>query len=352
MGLGIMQLSSEDSLRLNVLVANAEAIRVDENALTVTGLQAGRELSLQLHPTCKPEKYLGLVRELLSGVVLGSPGGYPIFLRRWTRMGQIAGDQLDRLLRLGEPEAIMAVVCSPGLTVELARRAWWCAPNAEHARRMLENPRVAADGLGKELAEYLLEYLPFETEHSQMMESVRLVLQPGLIGDERRRRLWEAGRTRKSYRVGFLQALPDALPEAQSVRHDFGELAAPLAAVGGPLATLMKKVLDVPGQTFMEVAAEALRRPADQEVVAALLNAVGRYFAAARVPREEVDRLLAALPVLRDDAEAVRLLAGVSEELVTPIFARSDAVGSVMRTRIEPVVAPLLSCFERLRRGG
>ena len=84
-----MELSSEDSLRLNVMIANAEAVRIDENALIVYGLNGEREMKVQLNPNSRSDKYLMAVREMLSAAVLDSPGGYPVFLRRWTRMGWI-----------------------------------------------------------------------------------------------------------------------------------------------------------------------------------------------------------------------------------------------------------------------
>jgi hypothetical protein len=55
-------------------------------------------------------------------------------------MGQMRDESLEQLLMLGEPEAVVAAVGSPGLTEELARRAWWAMEDAENARRMLENP--------------------------------------------------------------------------------------------------------------------------------------------------------------------------------------------------------------------
>jgi hypothetical protein len=41
-------------------------------------------------------------------------------------------------------------------------------------------------------------------------------------------------------------------------------------------------------------------------------------------------------------------LAWIGEPLVNPIFARSDAIGSVMRKKIEPVMTPIqrqLACL-------
>jgi len=368
-----VELSSEDSLRLNVLIANAEAVRIDENALIVYGLNGEREMKVQLNPNCRSDKYLMAVREMLSSAVLDSPGGYPVFLRRWTRMGQIDSDQLDRLLKLGEPEAVMAVVCSPGLTDDLARLAWWSAPYAEHARRMLENKRVVAGKMGKVLAEYLIDHLPFETEHGDMLNTVRLVLQPGLITGEQRKRLWESGRSRATYRVGFLAIEPDHLLEPVALRWDLAEHHAALQrliATDNRYATMLHKLLDSPGQTFATVVVEAMRRPADQEVVSALLNAIGRYFSPVRCsqqhwrdmesifahvdvllsgPDAELKALLDAVPSLREDIRAMLVLGHLDESPLIPIFAVSDAVGSVMRKKIEPVTTPMLEQFAQLR---
>lgn len=367
-----MPLTNEDALRINVLIANAEAIRIDENTLTVYGLQGEREMKVALNPNCRTEQYLQQVRELLSGQVLGSPGGYPVFLRRWTRMGQINNEDLDKLLMIGEPEAVVAVSRSRQLTDELARRAWWVAPYSENARRMLENPAVVAGTMGPVLAEFLVEHLPFESEHQDMLDTVRLVLKPGLISPETRKKLWDSGRIRKTYRVGFLAAEPDALPDPVAARHDLEQyrpLLAPLAA-DNPYATLLFKLLDSPGQTFLEVGADVLQKPADQDVVTALVNAIGNYFRAARPAApslreiESIDasvealcsgdsgplyQLLQTVPQLAADIRAMIFLAHIDEAIITPIFAHSDAVGTVMRKKIAPVVTPILQQFAVLR---
>lgn len=368
-----VELSSEDALRLNVLIANAEAVRIDEGAMVVYGLKGQQEMKVALNPTCAAERYLTRVRETLAAVVLDSPGGYPVFLRRWTRMGQIDNEQLDRLLRIGEPEAVMAVVCSPGLTDELARRAWWVAPYSEHARRMLERPRIVAGPMGPVLADHLVEHLPFETEHRDILETVRLVLQSGLLDEERRRRLWEAGRSKKTYRVGFLETTPDELPELASPRPDLIDhqpAIAPLADRGNPYAALLSKMLDGCGQNFIDTALDALRRPADQEVVSALLNAIGRYFHPVRWttdrfrdgealqaaangfagdPDDGLSELIGAVPSLEAEIRAMLALSLVDEGLVIPVFAHSDAVGSVMRKKIEPILAPVAAHLTLLR---
>ena len=65
-------------------------------------------------------------------------------------------------------------------------------------------------------------------------------------------------------------------------------------------------------------------------------------------PQEPLLELLNALPDDRCTMEALLILAQVDGELVTPIFARSSAVGSVMRKRIEPVVTPILAQLDTL----
>lgn len=365
-------LSSEDSLRLNVLIANSEAIRIDENNLVVYGLKGGQEMKVTLNPNARSDKYLQAVRELLSGQVLGSPGGYPVFLRRWTRMGQINNEDLDKLLMIGEPEAVIAVTRSKQLDDELARRAWWVAPYAENARAMLSNPAIVAGSMGPVLAEFLVEHLPFESEHQDMLDTVRLVLQPGLIQADKRQKLWDAGRNRKTYRIGFLATEPDTLPDPVAARADLDHYREALEALvsDNHHADLLLKLLDGRGQTFLEVAADVLKKPADQDVATAAVNAIGEYFAAVRPDtpglREiaaieacvcelcdahsgKLCELLQAVPDLNREIQAMIFLAHIDEAIVTPIFSHTDAVGSVMRKRLEPVVMPILEQFDILR---
>jgi hypothetical protein len=364
-----VELSSEDALRLNVLIANAQAIRIDENSMTVYGLNGEQEMKFPLSPTGRREQYVQAVRSMLSSMVLDSPGGYPVFLRRWTRMGQIDNDQLDRLLKLGEPEAVMAVVCARNLSDELARRAWWCAPYAEYARRMLESPHVVAGTMGKVLADYLVEHLPFETEPRDMLNTVRLVLQGELVDEEQRQKLWESGARQKSYRIGFLETLPHDLPEKQPARADLSGYAASLEALGeNPYAQLLLRLLDQPGQSFLAVAEDVLLNPYDQDVASALFNALGRHGISLRraeglrelgeidtlIERlwredEQLKALLDTMPALHEEIRAMLRLAHVSEYLLNPIFGQTDAVGTVMQEKIEPVTLPLARDIARLR---
>lgn len=374
-----MELSPEDSLRLNVMLANElEAVRIDESSMTVYGLSPQGETAVRLNPNCREESYVRQVKELLSTQVLGSPGGYPVYLKRWTRMGQTRDNNLDKLLMLGEPEAVVAVVHARGLTRDLARRAWWAMPSADNARKMLARDCVADSELGRELAEFLIEFLPFEESPQDMIESVRLILKPGLIDAEARDKIWSRGRHKNTYYVGFLQAVPDELPEQQPPHpaHDRvrGALE-PLLDQGNPAAQLLDRLYSAPGQAYLRTVETVLRKPNNQDVVVELFEALKDYFSPVAVPDDErlreiepllaqaerrrrdplasgdtaLAELLEQVPEQGDAVHAMCVFSAVGERLVAPIFARTDAIGSVMRRKIEPITTPLFQHLQVLR---
>jgi predicted metal-dependent peptidase len=373
----LMGLSSADSLRLHVLLRQAlQAVRIDKSRMQVHALTEQGEARVVLNPNCKDDAYLKQVRQLLSSHVLGSPGGYPVYLKRWTRMGQARKQSLERLLLLGEPEAVAAVVHAPDLTEELARRAWWAVPSADNARRMLACARAADSPMGPVLAHYLVDYLPFEQEPQAMIDSVRLVLRPGLIDARTRAQLWGRCQRKNSYYVGFLQALPDALPVQISPHPDWERLRgrlAELCGAGNPYAVQLLRVLGAPGQAFLDTAERVLHKPNNQDVVVALLEAVGAYFAPVRpdeVRRRRIEAVLAdaealgdagaerpealrelrqTLPGFDESIRAMLVLSMLSEQLVAPIFGLTDAIGTLMRRKIEPVAGPILAQFAVLR---
>ncbi len=366
----MMDLSSEDALRLNVLLANRpQAIRIDESTMTLYGLVEQGEVRVPLNPNCRDDRYLRKVRELLSGQVLGSPGGFPVFLRRWSRMGQTRNENLHNLLLLGEPEAVVALTCAGGLSDELARRAWWTAQDPDNARRMLNIPAVVNGGMGPVLARFLIDYLPFETEPLRLVESLRLALQPGLIDGEQRDALWRRGRRKPAYYLGFLAGLPDDLPERRRPR-DFSaaESAAlrALAEAGNPFAGQLLRISGGAGQSFLHTLLKVMEKPSNQDVVTLLLDLLRDYLKTLRpagdpdmtleaLQRESADVDLPAFEACRQAAvgrerelRTLYLLSGVGYGIVRPVFSKSDAIGSLMRKRLEPVFTPLRAYIESL----
>lgn len=369
-----MDLSAEDNLRLNVLLAqNLQAVRIDESKMIVYALTDKGEAKVPLRPNCKDEKYIKNVKALLSTNVMGSPGGYPVFLKRWTRMGQARDESLQQLLLLGEPEAVVAAVHASGLTDELAERAWWAMPCSENARRMLEKEAVVKGKMGPVLADFLIEFLPFEEDQRAMIESVRLVLQPGLISDEEKQQLWNRAKTRRSFYVGFLHATPDDLPEQASQHPAFErthEKIQLLINESNPYAMLLDKVLSDSGQSFIATVDAALKKPGDQDVVVSLLDAIAVYFSAIRpetfsigdieaICKEaeklcgcgdtRITDLISVAPEMQAEIEAMTVLSCLSVELLNPIFGRTDAIGTVMRKKIRPITDPVFAQLECLR---
>jgi hypothetical protein len=358
-----MDLSHEDALRLNVLLANKPlAIRIDESSMTLYGLSDKGEARISLNPNCRDDLYLRKVREMLSGHVQGSPGGYPIYLKRWNRMGQTRDENLAQLLLLGEPEAVVAVTCANGLSDELARRAWWTQQDPDNARRMLNVPAVVQGKMGPALAQFLIEYLPFETEPMLVVESLRLALQPGLIPDQLRADLWKRCLRKPSYYLGFLASTPDDLPDAVAARPlDVQEVAAfdALAAAGNPFAQQWLRICSAQGQAFLTTVLKVMEKPANQDVVSLLLEVVRCYLEPLRPtgdPDLDLEALthqaetledpalaacLARMPGREQELRSLYLLSGLGYGVVRPVFSKTDAIGSLMRSRLAPIFEPL-----------
>ena len=370
------ELTPEDSLRLNVMLAgDIQAIRIDATNITIYGLSPRGTATVKLHPIGRSDQYLRTVRELLAGFAIGSPGGYPVYLQRWTRMGQARDKGLDRLLLLGEPEAVTSVAYSNGLTDELARRVWWTMPIADHARRMLERDCVVQGEMGKVLADYLIEHLPFESSAHVIMDTIRILLQPGLIDNKTRLTLWRKGEVDNAYHVGFLAALPDAIPAQLPAREDFDITQSKLASLIAQeniFAQQLLRLLSGTGQTFLHYYDEVLRYPADKDVVLVLLDALDVYYSALRPHHacsgtsvEEIinnvelfitskdnetaiGQLLQTVPELAHEIRAMLALSCIDVHIATPIMSQTTASGTLMRKKLEPVSNPILQLLSVL----
>ncbi len=372
----MIELSTEDALRLNVLASQADAIRIDEGKMVVYGLQGDQEVKVTLKPTGRHDAYLRRVRELFSTIAIDSPGGYPVFLQRWTRMGQVDHGRLRQLLRLGEEEAAVAVACAPGLDDQLARLVWWAAHGSEVARKMLAREAVVEGEMGGVLARFLIEFLPFEESPFDLLESVRLVLQPGLIDEQQRERLWAAGRRKAAYRVGFLLADPAMLPAGVDARQEsMNEMARVSSGQPADIDGLaeFRSWLSAPSaRVWFTTAAEVIDQLAQPEVAVALMVAIGDRLAPVRSllpaqlqqPRPLLEVLAdsdssvdtVALPGWQDDdrptsrelLRALVALSQVGEHSLDVILAQTDAVGTVLRRRLAPLTGPLQSILQQM----
>jgi len=366
-----MELSSEDAFRLNVLLANVvKAVRINESTMVVHALTDQGEAKVPLNPNCRDDRYLPLVRDLLSGHAMGSPGGYPVYLQRWTRMGQASSENLQQLLLLGDDEAIIAVVCSPDITDELARRAWWAAPTSDNARRMLCASAVIQGEMGPVLADHLVEHLAFEDDPQIMIDSVSLLLQPGLVDAPTILKVWAKAKKKNSYLVGFLKtlpkALPEVLPEHAQYKH-YEAVLAPLIEQDNALAVCCLHSFSAQGQTYWQSCETVLKKPINQDVVTDLFETI-RYHcvvfqpadwaaqqeadldsviaaveARLQQPEPALQALLTCAPALRPRLEAMMVFACLGFSVLRPVFAKSSAIGTLMRKKLKPITDPIFT---------
>jgi hypothetical protein len=376
-----MPLSNEDNLRLNVLLRqNLYALRIDESKMHVEALTEKGEAQVSLNPNCRDEKYIPMVKEMISTYVLGSPIGYPVYIHRWTRMGQSRKhESLQNLLKLGESEAVVAVAHTEGLPVELAQHAWWALPTEENARTLLRHQSVIENELGKELAMFLMEFLPFESDAMRIVETVSLLLQPGILADEDRQSLWKKASHKSAYYPGFLITAADNLPCQVDEHENFTNLSHRLGdtiAQGNKVAKYYLWLHSDRGRAFLHTIKLSLNRPAQQDVVVALFNAIGHYFSDLGLSRRyrtieelqainenicdgkcgpeysqlatEINQLTNLSAGSDKRIQAMLGLAQLSETLLDPLFGGTDCLGSVMRKRIKPVSEPLLEMVRQL----
>ena len=350
------ELSPEDELRLNVLFnTDLKAVRIDESNMTLWALTPQGEASVPLKPNERTDRYLKRVRELLSGHALGSPGGYPVHLTRWTRQSQsgLSPKHLAQLLLIAEEEAVVAVVHSSALTDEMARHAWWCMPTIENARLMLMRDVVVQGSMGRTLAEFLVDHLAFLHEDDVgILDTVAVMLYSGVLTDAERLSIWKRGTTRNSYYVAFLELHPNNLPNPRDARADHTSV--PQLA-DNAYSVMLTKALSGQGQTFLLTLSHILDRPEVQEVVNHTLNALAQWCAPLRELDEATrdaarEALLATAPQFEADCTALDTLASTDADTVRPIFLKTTAIGSLMRRKIEPIVTPLMDSITALRR--
>jgi hypothetical protein len=241
---------------------------------------------------------------------------------------------------------------------------------AENARQMLHKQAVREGRMGRVLAAYLVEHLPFESEAEKQIDTVRLVLQPGLLEPEQREDLWRKAARKAPYFVGFIATLPDAIPDEQEPHPLWSahrETLVSLADAGNPVAAALLRVLSPAGQAWVQTLYRIFKKPSTQDVVNITLDEMAAYFGMLRdtpmdATLEELEAEAktwmsdnaAAREVLdlEGDLEAavfsVRVLSGMGYGVVRPVFKGTTAIGSLMRRKLEPVMTPLAVHLDRL----
>ncbi|MDA8093558.1 MAG: hypothetical protein M0T84_06515 [Betaproteobacteria bacterium] len=331
-----MELVAEDVFCLQVMLASGvQAIRVDESALCVYALTHKGEARVVLHPQGNVERYLRLVRELLVEHAMESGQGYRERPRRRSQVFHIESANLEPLLLTGDVQALSSVARSARLTDELAARVWWAMPNADHARRMLERECVAHGQTGKALAQFLIGDLPFESD-SEIIESLVILLQNGLVEESQRMALWKKGAHKPVYYVPFLAVTPDDLPCARAARPDWEALCGQTAARAESDGRMRRlcRVLAGNGQAFLQACAFVLTHADQQDLVIAALGVLSEYFRLPADAEEPADPS-------RDEL-AMRALSRVGPWRLREFLPDSTVSGTLMRARLKPLTDEVL----------
>lgn len=370
-----MPLSNEDNLRLNVLCAQqVNAIRINESSMLLTAITDRGEARIELRPNSRHEAYLRDVREFLSEKFLGMPGGFPRHLTRWNRMG-MGKLSPQKMLLLGEPEAIVALTYSSELDAQLAAHVWWALQSAEIARNLLRSSSVAESDLGVELAQFLLEFLPFEERPLDVVDSVKLCLQGQLLSKQSKSTLWERAKRKNPYFVGFLLAGPQSIPLDEAAHSSYTDICSLLNVElqkNNQYAVYFTHFLSPDGRKWLKSLSMALLKPAEPDVVIALFIGIDHYIQLGLKPSRGVlnietallqarrmcepahaDEALSAVSQLlnnrqTDQFRAMLVLAQLGEHTLNRYFGGHDASGTVMRKHLEPLISQINSSIQSL----
>lgn len=321
-----MDLSPEDSLRLNVLLCqDVKAIRINESQLILYALLNDREISIKLTANCSEGEYVKHVKAFLSSQILDSPAGYPVFLKRWTRMGHLTNEKIGELLKLAEPEAVIAVIYANHISIEHAQYAWWANSSVEVARQLLSHQNIVKSKLAGELSQFLLEFLPFETEAKDIIANVKLLVDNQLISQQEINSLWKKGKRKAAYLIGFLHCKPKYLTNISTeylpqidLNHDF---------------------LNYEEQIYIQTCLTALERFSDQDSIVLLYETMQKYFLSLYKNALKLD--IANNDVYAQRLKAITSLGNIQQQDLIPILSHSNAVGSLLRKKLGTITEPI-----------
>ena len=342
-------LTPEDTLRLNVLISTCVAIRIDIYKLVVVGLTENKkEQTITLNPSGDSTKTIQAVQKLLVSKILGSMGGYPSYLKRWSRMGQVGSSNLKSLLKIGNIEAVVAVANSQNLNDEVLDLVWWCATNtdqqAEIGRFLLTRDFVAKHSVGQKIAHYLLEFLPFTNDTTQLIDTTNLLLQDDLISQTAKDRLWKQGQRKTAFLVGFIERMEGNLPNNNNT-----------VALDSSIKEL-ECVNSEQGQIMLQTIHHILKKINQEHVLYRTLEVLGTYLSHPMVQRladieqcqTQAENILAQLGLDNEKIKARLLLAGVSEQLVVGTISAHSLAGSAIRKKLSNVLEPIQAALKLL----
>lgn len=313
-------ISSADSLKLNILIKTSIAIRIDRYKLEVIGLnKEHQEKIVKLNPGIDSDAYIKLVQQFLTEKVLGSMGGYPSYLKRWSRMGQVDSANLSSLLKIGNPAAVIAVSNSKNLSEDLLNLVWWCATNtdeqAEIGRFLLSKPELIDNDIAKNIANYLLEFLPFSENQLDLINTANLILQKDLISDEKKAKLWKTGARKHYILIGFLERQKGNLPEDGNQ-----------------------------DEIFVRTCIHILKKINQEYILYRVLELISQHFSRdldTTLTKITSEDFIQKVQNLDNKEEAKEMLARVGEHLVISEISAHALCGSTIRKKLDYILKPI-----------
>lgn len=321
-----MNLSPEDNLRLNVLLCqDVKAIRINDSQLILYALLNDKEISVKLTANCSEDEYVKHVKAFLSSQILDSPAGYPVFLKRWTRMGHLTNEKIGELLKLAEPEAVIAVIYANHISIEHAQYAWWANSSVEVARQLLSHQNIVKSKLAGELSQFLLEFLPFETEAKDIITDVKLLVDNQLITQQEINSLWKKGKRKAAYLIGFLHCNPKYLTS--------------VSAEYFPAINISHCIFSHEEQIYIQTCLAALDRFSDQDSIVLLYETMQIFFANLR--QNFLEKSISNNELYEDLSKAINILSNIQQQDLIPILSHSNAVGSLLRKKLGTITDPI-----------
>jgi len=335
-------LSDEDTLKINVLIATSIAIRIDLYKQVVVGLSKNKkEQIVKLNPSQDSAKYINEVRSLLVNKTLGTMGGYPSYLKRWSRMGQVSSTNLMSLLMIGNIEAVVAVSNSKNLDNETLELVWWCATNtdqqAEIGRYLLRHDFVVGHAVGNNIADFLLEFLPFTSDITKQIDTTNLILQGTLISEKSKSQLWKQGQRKTALLVGFIERMQNKLPNTNNT------------AGLNCNEPMLDNICSVQGQILLTTIQHILKKINQEHVLYRSLDVLGQYLAHPMIQpfesivqlQEQSKTVFETLAIDNAKVASRLFLAGVSERLVVSTISAHGLAGSAIRKKLSNVLNPI-----------
>jgi hypothetical protein len=341
----MFELAKQDEFKLSILLKTARAIRIDNYKLEIIGLVGESEKIIKLSPEIDSDLYIKEVQKFLTEKVLGVVGGYPAYLQRWSKMGQVDSSNLANLLKIGEIGATIAVANSKYLTVDLLPLVWWSATNtdsqAEIGRYLLMRDDFLVSDTAKEIAKFLLEFLPFSENPLDLLNTTNLILQENLISAKQKLKLWKMG-ARKSYiLVSFLARQKGNLPSDNLPFLTFDN--PELAVASGEQ-----------NQIFIRTCKHILNKINEEHTLYKTLEVIHQHFSHPNILRthtiDDINLQLDNLQITDRKLRARMFLAGVNENLVISEISAHNLSGSTIRKKLSSILSPITDALTTLSK--